>query len=258
MHATYVSAREGSFGEVRFGWDAASGCWYFVSPPLICGRAPDGRAYQGEAGKPFAFTSDNGSTALDGRLFAPMRKQMLAADGRGFECQAIAEGGVAISFLSRAGELPASGATPGNPDATTTVTLVVDSQGRLITRRLDSPGQPSIDVQFTYPANQQPGFEAAEVIHDFKLVSYEFDAAGDPDRFDPVSVNSIAMASAMNIQRGLAADARTKTESQQASQTSNPISAYISGHGSYLVPMLGTGLVLVIVGILAARRMKSR
>jgi hypothetical protein len=261
VHGAYVSSREGSFGEMLFGWDSTSACWYFVSPPLIRGRAPDGRAFQGEPGKPFFFAPDDGSSALDGRLFAPLRKQLLTSDGQGLTCSSHPDGGVTISWQSPLGLFPPSPAQQAAPASDSlplvTVTLVIDAQGRLVSRTLDSPGQPPAVLEFTYPPHQQAGFEAPDSLQGFRLASYEFDPTGNLDRFDPVSVNSLAMSSALNIQRGLAADARKKMDSQAAT-TANPISSYVRGQGGHLVPIIGTGLVLIIVGILAARRMKAR
>lgn len=262
IHVAYVSERSDAFGESLIGWDFASGCWYTISPPLVRGRAPDGRLYSGEPGKAFSFTPDDGDTPLEGQLFAPLRRELIAADGEGFSCEPRRDGGITISWQ---GPLGARGKTAEQlgfsaEDAVpvVTVTLVIDAQGRLVSRKLESPGQPTGLFEFTYPPNQEPGFEAPALRQGFKLVSYEFDSTGDLDRFDPVSVNSLAMTASLNIQRGLAADARIKMETQQLAQSSNPIGSYFSGQGSYLVPILGTGLVLVIVGIFAARRMKHR
>lgn len=258
VHASYVSAKEGAFGEVHFGWDAASGSWYFTSPPFIRGRAPDGRAYQGEPGKAFSFSSDDGSTALEGRFFPPLIRQLLQTDGHTFNCQSRPDGGAEISWRSSSGEFPGSTGDTQSADSRpgVVVTLILDPQGRVVSRTLDSAGQPLTTFNFIYPPDQQPGFEVSEVLHDFQLASYDFDPSGDLDRFDPVSVNSLAMTSALNIKRGLAADARKKMESQAATTTSNPITSYVSGQGGYVVPIIGTGLILLIVGILAARRLK--
>ena len=252
-------ATEGA-GEAQVGWSPRLNLAYSVGAKGGVGLAPDGRMYEtkGTLGsttflsQPSADGAKFVETYFPGHALVDLtrRPEWISS------CEQTADGGFIISWVGPgAARLTRDelGLPPGAHYPDMTVTLTVSPDGNVLKRHMSAADpHPEETWEYTYRPEMKGLLAAPEVSRGFELKSYRIEATTDTSAFEPSRIEALAVASSMNVAKQLSSPQSSGDSSNAASGASGGGSAPSAPFGDTIsIPLLGTGVLLIVVAILA-------
>lgn len=245
---SYESTRDGGAGRRTIGMDAQSRAWFRADSMQFIGVTPDGRGFIGETEVSHArFPEQNpplGLLSVADEL--PQATLFYLRDQPGRII------GVSRS-TAREWIVQFEAPSPAGSDARI-ATVTVDDSGVPVLLQVPVPGGKERRIEYTYDDESVPGFLIAGDSHSMaRLDHMEFIADGRSEVFEPETVEGIARDNRMAVELQLEAIRRNNSGSSPTS----PQGYSGSGLRSSRWPLIGTGLVAIVVGLLVIFRTRT-
>lgn len=246
VHAFYTATK--GFGEVLIGLDLASGAWYFISGASVMGRDTQGQTFAGiprrGSVEPAELPAHGADCSLDPFLPAAMARDLVARPELIQRVDPLPHDGLRITITSRfvRPRMPRETAPP--PPATQWIDIDAAGQITAIAYEADQVG--ADDRRFQYNEAGPVGFRL--VIqppgYPVRLASFSYSSDADPAAFSLPRVESLAADSVVNVTEQMA---RSTSQARPPPGPTPPLARF-------RWPLLATGVVVLLVGVLALWR----
>lgn len=264
VEAVYT-ATEG-FGEVLIGFDVPSGAWYYVTGAVVQGRDTAGKGFGGPPGYPLNPEDQSVPGAdepLDTLLPTTLARDLVARPETIREVRPLPDGGFRIVAAYPGGLR--DGRVP-SPDRATPRAWWIDVDASGVISALAYNNEKELDGdarKFRYRAAGPPGFQLVETPPDypFRLSSYTYSEKGDPGAFTMDTVASLAAQSVLTVAGRVSAAGQALFEGGAADAPGRGPDSAGDGYNPlarYRLPLLGAGIVVVVIGVLAMWRTRRK
>lgn len=265
VEAVYT-ATEG-FGEVLIGFDVTSGAWYYVTGAIVQGRDTSGKGFGGPPGrftlKPEDQSMPGADEPLDSFLPTTLARDLVARPETIREARPLPKGGYRIVAAYPGGMR--DGRVP-SPDRAAPREWWIDVDASGVISALAYNNEKELDGdarKFHYRAAGPPGFQLVDTPpgYPFRLSSYTYSEKVDPGAFAMDTVASLAAQSVLTVSGRVSAAGQAMFGGGGADGPGRGPDSAGDGYNPlarYRLPLLGAGIVVVVIGVLAMWKVRSK